>query len=245
MAGKFKAALKQIAADDYSLSQANREFLDRMMNDFRMEKVLDRILTKRPKIWDSSSTVSLITFVIKMLLFSRDNAEEINTIEARTRKDKARAFWLARADAAKSLAQFWMWELANFEREQDPPLIDKFGAVEAYRGRKISESEIDQRWVLYSEDARLLRDQAERISKPASNRISRTRRGPKGHTRERMSFALQMSDRMRLLCGVPLDYQVAVLTELAFPGPEISAEQVRSWRQPPARGRHRSARPQN
>jgi hypothetical protein len=78
-----------------------------------------------------------------------------------------------------SLAEFWIW---GIDRDQDMPLINKFGVVEAYGRRKIHENEIEQRVALYSADARLMREHAEKISTP--NRISRTRRGPKGHTRE-------------------------------------------------------------
>jgi hypothetical protein len=96
MAGKYKAELKDFLRGD-KLSRGNREFLDRMINDPRMEEVLDTVLAKI----SDFANISPITAVIWMLLSSRDNAEEIKTIEARARKaDEERAFWLARADAA-------------------------------------------------------------------------------------------------------------------------------------------------
>ena len=75
------------------------------------------------------------------------------------------------------------------------------------------------------EAARLLRDQAVFSAKAGIVKKSRKKK-----TQSRVVFIQFLHDVMNALCGQPLDYEVSVLTDIAFPGSETSIEAVRAAR---------------
>jgi hypothetical protein len=76
------------------------------------------------------------------------------------------------------------------------------------------------------EAARLLREQATK-SDTGLGRSIRTRR-----SRPHLQFIRFLGETMSGFCGQSLDYETAVLTDIAFPGQETSVEAVRSARRP-------------
>jgi hypothetical protein len=75
------------------------------------------------------------------------------------------------------------------------------------------------------EAARLLREQDVRSAKAGIVKNSR-----KSKTRPRIVFVQLLQEIMTAFCGKPLDYEVSVLTDIAFPESETSIEAVRSAR---------------
>lgn len=155
---------------------------------------------------DNKWTEPLELFVVSVLL-ARKTASNIDDLYRRWERKRIRYHQLA--IHAERLAQFYK---------------------DALIGAPSKASRADQRMRLraeiYGEDVQIMRRLAAR--RPKVLRISRMDRNG---SRKRVEFMYLMSRSMMHLCGKPLDSIVAVLTDIAFPGPEAtSLEQVRSAR---------------
>jgi hypothetical protein len=229
MSSRFKTVLAKVLVDA-KLSAADRAHLTRWATDGWADDVAWRKIEADAEAHGLIPSESAHETVIREALFTRDIAEGVSHGDdplLRERKEQ-RDLLLELADKADDLAKYYA-------------KAEKFSGIAMFFARFLKPVAELRRW--HEQEAVLLRQRAGREPKPTTF-ISRQSGGKKKrlHSRKYNAFMFLMADQMRYMCGKPHYDAVATLTNIAFSGAKVTADDVRNACRSTRRRRRRQTR---
>jgi hypothetical protein len=189
-----------------SLSESASALLDRWALDARSEEVWSKIRQRAERQDQHPKPQTLVAIVLEARQIAATRKRLVDGMNRTT------AAHLQFAKQAEDLGQLFA-ELTG----EDDPTSDSARAFACNSRQYVCLS----KWA-----AKVLREMADSIpSIMVGTRLSRSNRAGSA---ERTAFMTRVAHHMNELCGRPCHGEVATLTEIAFPGHDISLDQVRN-----------------